>query len=389
MSRSSAPGVLRSILDWWIAELVAAMPGIWPTAPIELGRRRLIAFFDGERLALAEVNGGKHDGTSLDKWAGSPSARELSISDVDERDRALLENARRRRVPVVLRLADELAITITDRLPATVGSEVAAVLRHRISILSPLTEHSACFDIVTTRRCDRSTIEIDLVIAPKRTVERAHGLLEAIGLVPDVVDVAPAGTPVGSIECWTAPVTFDLERRGGPPPVPRSFRRAAGVGLAGVLVAVILTWSGFHDLAAPLADARQRHGEAERRLAELDSAVEGVRSLARDVAQLRQELDEAPSMLRSIERLSEVMPDDVWLSELMIDGPKITLRGWGREVTRLPELLERQADFAAAQLAPTIEMGEGPRPTALGKASRFQLTVRVESAASGDVDDDR
>ncbi len=280
----------------------------------------------------------------------------------------LAGSRRRRSVSVVLRLEANAGLVREDLLPGRAARDLEEILVNRIDVLTPWSAEEVLFTCWNLRRREGGRLAVSLAVARKARVEAGLAVLRRFGLTPDIVDFV--------VDAPTAPPRFDLVL---PPPRSRlpDLLRATAVAALGSL-AIAGLWLGFE-----VADVDRRLAAREERLEilrqELANRIETVReeeggpSAARLLSRLG---GERASPLRLLDALSRLLPDRVWLEDLVLRGRNLEIRGIAEDPAELVRLFESSPDFADPRfVAPAVRVAaegtEGPARV------RFALAVEV------------
>lgn len=335
----------NGFLAWWASELTALMPANGRRLPSD---RFVVAVFDGRTLQLAIRHRGRVEQLGVVETAADDR-------EADTRSELLAERIRRRELPLVLRLVPDLGIQTGDRLPAAAKGELRAIIANKLDMLTPWSAETACFDTVRVGAPDAGMLAVEIAVAPERTVARAVGAVERLGLAVDIVDLGE--------EDPYAPPTHDLLHGNRQRRLPR-WLPVGGALLAAAAVTIgIFAYFDIEARNAGLTQRRAYAGLLEQRLEDLPQIrgrIEALEAGSRAVLERHLGL---PSTLATIETLSRLLPDSVWLDSLTIDGRRLTLTGYGGDAAGLPALIEGNASFEAARLTAPSERisiaGEG------------------------------
>ncbi len=282
--------------------------------------------------------------------------------------RRLAGSRRRRSVTVVLRLSANAGLVREDLLPRRAARNLGRILAHRIDLLTPWPADEAIFTCWNLRRREGGRIAVTVAVARKAQVDAALTALARFDLRPDIVDFV--------VDAPTAPPRFDLLL---PPPesrLPAIMRGAAVAALALLLLAGVRL--GF-ELAAVESriNAGQIRLELLRRELAARTPVQPEADAPGTEAELVRELGaERASPLRLVDAMSRLLPDEVWLESLRMEGRKVEIRGVARDTAALARLFEASPDFSGLRFtAPAVRVedagGEG------GPMVRFGLGVEA------------
>ncbi len=300
----------------------------------------------------------------------------LRCADAEERavgeTATALARLRREARDVVLRLPGDCGLLRREILPAQAARELDNVLRHRIDVLTPWAAEQCLYHGWITGRRRDGRIEVAVAAAPRAPFEAALAGVRRFGLEPDVCDFA-VGDP-------TAPPAFDL-RPGIAGRASRSRRRLTA------LVAALLLLVGGGLLVERLASYRAASERAKARIEELREQLQRIEpqpAAGGPTAQVRSTIQEFraahPSPLSLLDALSRLLPDEVWLDRLLLEGRRLELHGYAADSARLLALMERSPLFAGTRfLGPTVKVRRLADGGAEETRERFLLETRVQA----------
>lgn len=359
------PAEETSLFRWWLAELEELLPGRGGgrrRAALELRLERPFVRVLGRRGRRWEALGSfllPEEGTAPP--GGAWCAPEL---------RRVL--ARHKGATVLVMGAGD-SLTCTDLLPASAESDLGRIVAHKIDVLTPWPADQVYAAHRVVARRPGGMLEVLLAVAPRRAVDRALRQLGALGLKPAAVDVAleegGASAGVNLLEADAPP------RRGG-------FARAvlllllvaalAGAGWAGTQI-----WQRHRQLAGQ----RELVVALEERLADLPALRERIAALQAEAGFLAQDRRSRPSPLVTLEVLSRLLPDTVWLTEIRLDERELVIAGMAEDSSALIPLIEGAPEFAQVRFqTPStrvrVRTGEGGER----EVERFAISAAVDPA---------
>ncbi len=338
------PAVTR-FLDWWGRELEALLP---PPSAIARARRReaviLSVASPGGFVLLREAGGRRRE---IAAW---PDADAVT----DEIARRVRDEAGRK--GITLRLPRIACFERHVSVPAAARNDLSRVLSLDLQHATPFAPETVLTDrIVMSPRDGGDQLAVRQFVL---TRARVAPMMDAL-LAHDV--------PVRRIECWAdngrdaLPVDFLFDRhreeRG------RAFnRRLWRYGLASVIGLLALA-AYIHSarLDAELTTVIQRNDELRRQMAD----VRATEVRAAERRSRRQALIAARravvSRAQLIDELARIVPGSDYVTDLRIDGRKISMGGFSASVARLVPLIERSEHFADVRLAApvTVERDSG------------------------------
>jgi general secretion pathway protein L len=232
--------------------------------------------------------------------------------------------------------------------PKERGPAVAVELRRTLATLDP-EERRLVAD--ATISGDLALAETDWGDLPARTAIRLPGGLdEGSPLLPAVAMALrrPRGGPLR-----TNLVPDELK------PQPFPWPLAATVALGAIVLLLALAIPGVTDVRE-----RQRLAELSREVDKLGPRVREVEKLVETVNQTRREVETLRSfeaqhvgVLPVLRELTELLPADVWLTNLSVDRKGFELSGFAASASQLIPLLEASPTLAGVEFTSPVTKG--------------------------------
>lgn len=340
----------RRAVDWWTSELSALVPA--RLRQIKGRRRPPVALCIEGPSASILITGSRP--------SGSASQEPLTLREAAER---AADAARKHGGEIEVRVPLRQVFTRHVTLPRMSASDLSRVLLLDLERLTPLKSADVMSaHIVCEVEGGRGQIHATQFVLKRKSIE------------PVVEAVAAAGGQVTWIGCWneqnSAPLPICFKRGEKPSPASHTSRAVA----AGLVLLM---------LSAPSLYIYRKH-EA---VAELHSKIDSVRKDAADVQRsiaktetltglqtnLGRLQEGKGDVLATIEQLSRLLPDTVYLTTLRIASHSVEISGLAASAAELPQILERSHMFTDAVLtAPvTVESRDG--------RERFSLKARFRS----------
>lgn len=343
---------------WWFGELAGLVPGF-----LRRGLRRegrvLVLERQGGELAIRQRTGGRE--RELDRI-------DLRLATDKERQRfgRRLARGRGREAEVVLRLPPEDVLARRLELPLVAEADLRNALYFEIDRQTPFRPEEAHFDYaVVSRRNEDKRLVVDLTIVPRKIVANAEAGLSEWGIAADAVEVeGPPGLPPLRIALHEA---VDGQRTLGFGAVANLLMLLLIIG--GLALAIHIPLEARQRVADRLADdVFQARARAEAALAlreELGALLETDRGLQKRKL-------EAPSSVRVLDEVTRLLPDDVWLTNMQLEGHEVRLTGYAPTAASLIGLLDGSEHFRTPQFRSPVT-----QDARLGK-ERFTLTFELE-----------
>ena len=315
--------MVNEFLAWWLQRLAELVP--------ERLSRRLAAPSQA-LLVDVEEEFGQPLGLALTIRRGRQHGR-LGRFRLDAAGlraaRAVLPRQRRSRA-VILRLPGSALLERQVAVPLAAERDPAGVLRYDMDRLTPFAADEVFWTWAVERRDEiRGNLHLRLSLVPKARVQPVLAALGAIGLV--ATEIQPAATDHVMPRIALIPAA---SARG------RWRQRAAAVaaiGCAGLTLAAIVT---------PFATQAVQRAAVERRIAAMAPKVQLAEALRKRIANadasrdvLAAERARLGDPLVALAALTDLLPDDTYVSDLSLNARKLSFAGRSGGAARLIGLL--------------------------------------------------
>ncbi len=351
---SSLPDLFRRFFSWWKSELTALLPGnafsSRNTAP-----RRFVIAIDGPRRRLL-----------LERGARTEQLAESDEEGLGDFMRFIEEKPH---LPVGIRLAARDCFARIVELPARAESNFGRILQLDMERTTPfrsadvLTAHHTAPDIPASA----GKRAVKHLIVKRKSIEPLFQEMRMIGIEPAFAD------------CWegdgSKPAQVDFLLQPGSTRQPRG-PQAAQV-LAGLAIVLAISaagiWTYRHQSTLEALERRTQMARAEADT--VRRAVAASQTASAQLEAMTELMRNRLPVVRIIEELTVLIPDDAWVSDLRIDGETIELSGFARSAAALVPIMENSPLFREAGfMAPVIfDNAEGKE--------RFSLRVRLNGSA--------
>jgi general secretion pathway protein L len=359
----AATQLIRRGVAWWLSELAQMLP-----RPL----LRLIGQ-SGNPATILEL-GASHTTLILpDRSRPSPVMVPLTGYADDEMHSRVRLAMRGRRTDdaVTLRLDRDLVYETAIELPASAEPTLRPILQYQIERLVPLPANEVFFDHrITARGPASNTLKIRLVIAKRTTIDRALALARAAGLSPKLVIASDADDQASERSGHLPPVLWQAGRRSTATDAQRRVRRA--LEIAAVVMSV--TAYGLH-----VDRLNRSRDDLQAQVARAKMAAASVTELGRHAGQLEDALAflqnrrSAVPPLQILDELTKLVPEDSWVSQLVLRGRAIELTGFSPRATDMISRIEGSALFEKPQFRSPITLAPD------GRGERFDLSFAVKS----------
>jgi general secretion pathway protein L len=325
-------GPVGQFFRWWLGELREAMPARW-REKLQHAMRR-VAFTLGEGLVSVGVDEDRKL-TQLDAFPLSQDAT-LQRQEIDDllRRNDLLD------APRFLLLEREAVLSKELKLPAATEPNLAQVLAFEMDRQTPFRAANVYFDWkVTDRSSVPGQLKLQLFVVPRADIDQAATALANRGLRLAGVDVRDHDRTLGLN-------LLPLDRRVRAVNPRTRFNLVLG-GACVVLLALVMAQSLY--LRA-------------HQVGELEEAIAEVQGEAREVAQIRKQIEDAseaagflasrraesPLAIEVLADVTRILPDDTYLDRLVIGASSVQMQGKSQNAQQLIEKVNASPILDAA-----------------------------------------
>jgi general secretion pathway protein L len=353
-------GTITSFFIWWRDELTSFVPKSL-RRHFQRQQRTILAELQGDRLVLKQVRGAKAG--SLGEIAltqGAPAAQRDAVQRA-------LKSVSRRGAVIALDLPPDAVLSRRIAFPVAAAENLRQVTEYEMSRRTPFKPDEVYFDVrIAERTPDGEQIGVDLHIVPRATVDSAIEKVAALGLRPQRVGIASGAlSAADGINLLPA----------APPRASRTEAAAAGVlalaAIALLAAAVTIPLERKRAQLARLTDAVAAVRKEAVAGEKLTAEIERVGARSRLITERKQT---GPSAITVIRDLTELLPDNTWLSNMTLAGDQISIQGYADAASTLVELIESSPHFRNAALQSRLTRD---RQTGM---ERFQITFNIEQA---------
>ena len=320
--------MLDEFVAWWLTQWRDLLPRSWRDRGAE--RAPYLALVPDRldhpaALTILYVSAGTE--RSLGNLAPEPGAGRALAT--------LLGKAARPSV-LALRVPPGSVLSRDVALPIAAERDLARVLGYEMDRLTPFSSDELFFSHEVVRR-DRAAgrVTLRLALTPRAQVEPLVAILARAGLAPDAIE---GREPDGAIRRIT------LAARAGGPDRAELLTRAAWalaacLAIACLAVPFIRQSSALAASGAAVAALRPRVAQVDRLRASLDAATAGTDVLAAAERDIGDPLD-------VLATLTDLLPDDTFLTDLSLTGRKLTINGQSASAAKLIGLLSTDPSLA-------------------------------------------
>ena len=325
-------GQIGKFFAWWLGELRQAMPAAWQEKLQHAMRR--VGFTLGEGLLSLAVD----ENRRLIELDAFPLSQDAALQRQEIED--LLRRSELLEAPRFLLLERDAVLTKELSLPLATEPNLAQVLAFEMDRQTPFRAGSVYYDWkVTDRTGTPGQLKLQLFVVPRSDVDRAVTALTDRGLSLGGVDVRDHDRTLGLN-------LLPADRR------VRTTNPRARLNLALGAACVVL-------LALVMAQSLYLRAH---QVSELEAAIAGVQDEAREVAQIRKQIEDAseaagflasrrtamPLAIEVLADVTRILPDDTFLDRLVIGADTVQMQGKSRNAQQLIEKVNESPLLDAA-----------------------------------------
>lgn len=250
-------------------------------------------------------------------------------------------------------------------MPYARRTALASALRYEIERLSPIDPSELYYDFASSGKPNTGAAELELRIVRKALVDESAQLCHSAGLAVAGYYFENDARPAD----WQL---FPIDRHALFRTRMRRFGLAILGCLAGLLLVALLIASYAREASATgaLADAVADGGMQAARVERLQQTINRIST---DLT-LATRQKQSPLFIAALAELTQIIPDNTWITELTMDGSKIRIQGASSAASDLIGLIDHSRQFSNAQFeAPLVH------DTATN-VDRFDLSFSVRGA---------
>ncbi|HYZ34537.1 MAG TPA: PilN domain-containing protein [Crenalkalicoccus sp.] len=343
---------LDEFLSWWTQQMLDLIPARL--------RRTGMVLPDALVVSLPSTAPGDADpheaAFSLRRRGRESSIGHFALDGTGLRALSRMLRGRRKPTCIVLRPPPAALLERSVSLPLAAARDPGAVLRYELDRLTPFTAEEVFWAWrLEFRDTSRRLLQLRLSLLPKAGLLAPIEALRRAGLAPVRLEpLAPDGRPsamgLGEPDGAALPRREAWRRRG----LAVLWALCGGLAAAAIALPFVIQSLGLAAAERHMAALRPRVAEAEglrKRIAEAKGSHDVV-------AAERARVGDA---LQVIAALTELLPDDTYLTDLTLRQRKLTMGGRSAAAARLIGLLSADPTIRdAAFIAPITRATSGP-----------------------------
>lgn len=255
------------------------------------------------------------------------------------------------------------SMTIHMELPMAAEDNLHQVIGYELDRHIPFSAQEVYFDFKHQIPPEnQKLLSVQVAAAPRVLVDQVIARLRGLDIDLERVDVENLGGSTAG---------FNLIRS-EKPCTSMSRWRIAAYALTALLVitAIYLPFKKIEkrslELQIELAQVQKEAREASATRTEIESLAEAKKSMSA-------ERNAKPAVIKTLNDLTRLLPDGVWLYQLQLNGRKISIHGYAPAAQGLIQLIEDSDNFVGANFESRLTR------EASSAVERFQLTLQTKA----------
>jgi general secretion pathway protein L len=308
--------MIRDFYEWWIGQLSECIPPRW----------RRAASSRQDALVIRPVGplGSNLTAVSASTWS---KGRETKFEEIGLSPHDLANLTRPANLPAVLELADDDVLNKVVLLPLAAERDLAQVLGFEMDRETPFSLEELFWGYrIAERNRQRGQLTVHLRLITRSTLAPLINALAEAGISLKCARIAD-----GPDDGMTLPLQ-DMDQR-KPPSVTRILRWAAASVFA--VLAVIAVAAPFFQQARDLAELDQQIAAGRAAAAQAERLRGDISRLTGAGNLIKREREEAGDPLVTLAALTDILPDDTYLTELQQQQHKVVFGGRSAAASRL------------------------------------------------------
>lgn len=346
-------------LEWWGGELWQALP---QSMRRFLGGSKpvlVLAVLDNG-FRLFEERGGR--ARYLGPRADTPLTREQALKAIGDAARSGPRRSVGIRIPAVSCYAR------STELPAGARKDFEKILRMDLERATPFKLQ----DVYTAHIIDTGAQRLGKVHVQQLVAKRSI-------IDPLLADLESVGQSAAFVDCWRDKLSPGLPgdflpdksdtARGG-----FSLTAVKALAAAACVLAILAGYLVVSKYEVALDQLRAETATMKTRAAAVGRQLERSAAAVDDLERLQELKKKQVPALVTLEEVSRILPDSVWLTDLRIEGGTVEILGLAKSGAALPALFEQSKLFAGAALTAPLTLDQRE------DKERFTLKVRLRQA---------
>ena len=252
-------------------------------------------------------------------------------------------------------------------LPRRASEFLDGIVRAQIDRITPWTASEAVVGWSKPTDVASDKISVTIAAAPRAQIIPLTQAVGGLGVKSIFVSTTPPNAGNGAIRVFEQSAAGALE--------VRQVRRLL---VAGLVISALLAGLAIAADVVVGGDLQSRQNDVSRRIAERRGIIRaGNDAVANSaLAKLARRKNQTPADVIVLEALSNVLPDNTYVTELRIEGDKVQVVGITNDAPSLIRLIEQSPHFSRATFfAPTTRSPSDP-------GDRYHIEARIKPVFS-------
>lgn len=246
---------------------------------------------------------------------------------------------------ILLRINPSMVLERSVTLPLAAERDLARVLGYEMERLTPFTAAELVWDYAVQQR-DRAQarLSLRLTMVPRASIDPLIGQLRDQGAAPQAIEaLLPDGTRTLKLDQMAPPSTL----------LP-----ARSLAFAAAALAVLVTISPFLRQSIALSDEQDRLDLMAPRIAQVNTLRSRIAGTTAGGDAVAAETRRLGDTLEALSAVTEILPDDSYLTEFTMRDRKMTLSGLGASAPRLIAALSADQRIRAPAFTAPVTRSE-------------------------------
>lgn len=270
-----------------------------------------------------------------------------------------------------IRFASDKSVTKQITLPAATQDVLPAIVRNKVESIAPWPLDRAIWGYRTAPMTDESgQLCVTIKILSRETVTQLIDDLKGSGVSVSAVDIGDSPT-----ESETVDLDLKNDRH-------KTVSRRIAAAIASVFCLLAFGYAAYGVLKG--WNVQQNVVEIESRILELKGVIVGEKEGSRTSVKLvgantlYLQKRSSPPLVTVLASVTELIPDNIWLTQVKIESGKLTIAGHGKDIPQLIETLESSVRFKDANFASATQRDDDI------DSERFSISAFIRSMEPGE-----
>ena len=344
----------RPLLDywaWWKEELTSIIP--MPIRQLLINKNKLVLEIINSEAEIYRIIGSKKNHISrinINDLSSNQVGRIVREGNVTEK---------------ILVIPKQQVLEKHVTFPMATEENIREVLSYEMDRLTPFTSSQVYYDYyLVSRNKQKSTIELKLIIVPKEKIDNLLNDLAQIGFKPHVLtvnsDMAEKGVQINLLP---------MEKRA------KKINALKIINYSLTAIAILLL---FIALLLPIWNKIKYIETLEPEVQNYTNSAEEILTLRKQVEKAEEEAlflvekkQASILILRIIDELTQIIPDDTWINQVDVTENEVHLYGESVSSASLLPIIESSKIFSNAQFRSPVTQNRQ------NNTERFHLSAQI------------